>query len=215
LESRPGTAAAGAAAREGLTPGPERIAHAFASARKRAALMPYLMGGYPDLRSSLAIGEAFAEAGADLVEVGVPFSDPLADGPVIQAAGQHALEAGATLERVVEEVARPLSRRLPVALMCYANPIHARGFDAVSETLGKAGIDGLIVPDLPAEEAAELRGRQGAVLIQAPSNVTLDLVPPAVHHPSPQQPCARAHVNRRRSCAERLSVDTVTVGHNP
>jgi tryptophan synthase alpha chain len=137
--------------------GAERIARAFASRTGQAALMPYLMGGDPSTSASRKVGEAFAEAGADLVEVGVPFSDPLADGPVIQAAGQRALEAGATLESVVAEVAAPLSQRLPVVLMCYANPIFARGFARVAQGLGKAGVAGLIVPDLPVDEAGELR----------------------------------------------------------
>src|SRR5439155_10247143 len=90
--------------------GAARIAEAFSSSGKRAALMPYLMGGYPDVAASLQVGQAFVEAGADLIELGVPFSDPLADGPVIQSAGQLALEAGATFERVVSEVAAPLGK---------------------------------------------------------------------------------------------------------
>src|SRR4051794_21717531 len=77
--------------------GVERIAAAFAGSGKRAALMPYLMGGFPDVATSRAIGEAYADGGADLVELGVPFSDPLADGPVVQAAGTRALAAGTTV----------------------------------------------------------------------------------------------------------------------
>ena len=92
--------------------GIERIAAAFAGSGKRAALMPYLMGGFPDLPASLAIGEAYADGGADLVELGVPFSDPLADGPVIHAAGTQALAAGATVDGVLE-LAASLSERLP------------------------------------------------------------------------------------------------------
>jgi tryptophan synthase alpha chain len=137
--------------------GLERIADAFAASGRRAALMPYLMGGYPDLGASLRIGEAFAEAGADMIEVGVPFSDPLADGPVIQAAGQAALERGATLDAVLDQVASPLGERLPVVLMCYANVVLAHGQPAVIERLAARSIAGLIVPDLPAEEAGELR----------------------------------------------------------
>jgi tryptophan synthase alpha chain len=133
-----------------------RIADAFAGATG-AALMPYLMGGFPDMAASLRVGEAYADAGADLVELGVPFSDPLADGPAIQAAGHDALAAGATLERVLAEVARPLSERLPVVLMCYANPLLVRGLDTVPGLLTEHGVAGLIVPDLPAAEAAELR----------------------------------------------------------
>jgi tryptophan synthase alpha chain len=137
--------------------GIERIAHAFDGGDKRAALMPYLMGGYPGVAASLRLGEALVDAGADVIELGVPFSDPLADGPVIQAAGEQALRAGATFERVLDEVARPLAGRVPVVMMCYANPILARGLDAVAAALAEAGIAGLIVPDLPIDEAAELR----------------------------------------------------------
>src|ERR687894_3256410 len=106
--------------------GAARIAHAFAHSGKRAALMPYLMGGFPDLEGSRAIGEAYAEGGADLVELGVPFSDPLADGPVIHAAGTAALEAGADLHGVLE-VGRALTEAVPVVVMCYANLVLARG----------------------------------------------------------------------------------------
>ena len=95
------------------TSGLKRIAAAFADSGKRAAFMPYLMGGFPDLATSRGIGEAYAAAGADLVELGVPFSDPLADGPVIQAAGTAALAAGATVEDVVR-VGGALSASVPV-----------------------------------------------------------------------------------------------------
>jgi tryptophan synthase alpha chain len=129
--------------------GQDTIAAAFAAAPGRAALMPYLMGGFPDLGTSRAIGEAYAESGADLVELGVPFSDPLADGPVIHAAGTEALAAGATLHGVLE-LGRELAATVPVVLMCYANLVFARGAD-----LAERGISGLIVPDLPLEEVAE------------------------------------------------------------
>jgi tryptophan synthase alpha chain len=137
--------------------GTERIARAFETCGKRAALMPYLMGGYPDVAGSLRLGEAMVEAGADLVELGVPFSDPLADGPVIQAAGEQALRSGATFDKVLDEVARPLAERIALVLMCYANPILARGRDAVAARIADAGVAGLIVPDLPFDEAGELR----------------------------------------------------------
>ncbi|HMJ04580.1 MAG TPA: tryptophan synthase subunit alpha, partial [Conexibacter sp.] len=103
--------------------GIERIAAAFSTTAsgsgaggKRAALMPYLMGGFPDLATSLAIGEAYADGGADLVELGVPFSDPLADGPVIHAAGVEALRNGATVDQILE-LGMALAPRLPVVLM--------------------------------------------------------------------------------------------------
>ena len=134
--------------------GQDTIAAAFASSGKRAALMPYLMGGFPSLEGSLAIGEAYAEAGADLVELGVPFSDPLADGPVIHAAGTAALEAGANLHGVLE-VGRSLAPSVPVVLMCYANLVLARGPERFAHELAERGISGLIVPDLPLEEAVD------------------------------------------------------------
>jgi tryptophan synthase alpha chain len=138
--------------------GPERIAEAFAAARadgRRAALMPYLMGGFPDLDTSRRIGLAYAGAGAHLVELGVPFSDPLADGPVIHAAGAAALRAGVRVDDVLA-VGRELAARLPVVLMCYANPIFVRGPRRFVAGLAAAGISGLIVPDLPLEESDEL-----------------------------------------------------------
>jgi tryptophan synthase alpha chain len=140
--------------------GIERIAEAFESARangRRAALMPYLMGGFPDIEGSRRIGIAYAESGADLVEFGVPFSDPLADGPVIQAAATSALRAGATVPRVLE-VARSISRHVPVVAMCYANPMLARGLERFVDALAEAGVSGLIVPDLPLEETGDVLG---------------------------------------------------------
>jgi tryptophan synthase alpha chain len=136
--------------------GVERIAEAFASARangRRAALMPYLMGGYPDLETSRRIGIAYAESGADLIELGVPFSDPLADGPVIHAAGTAALRAGANVDAVLE-VGRAIAEHVPVIVMCYTNPILARGLERFAGALTAAGVSGLIVPDLPLEESA-------------------------------------------------------------
>lgn len=132
--------------------GSQRIAAAFGKPGRRAALMPYLMGGFPDLGRSLAIGEAYADGGADLVELGVPYSDPLADGPVIQAAGTRALRSGATLDGVLG-VCEALAPRLPVVLMVYANVVYARGAEAFTAALRDAGASGLIVPDLPLEEA--------------------------------------------------------------
>jgi tryptophan synthase alpha chain len=137
--------------------GAERIAEAFASARangRRAALMPYLMGGFPDLDTSRRIGIAYAESGADLVELGVPFSDPLADGPVIHAAGTAALQAGATLPGVLA-VGAQIARHVPVVVMCYSNLILARGLERFADSMVASGVSGLIVPDLPLEEAAE------------------------------------------------------------
>jgi tryptophan synthase alpha chain len=159
--------------------GPDQIAAAFAVPGRSAALMPYLMGGFPTLEGSLEVGRAYA-AHADLVEVGVPFSDPLADGPAIQAAGQRALAAGATLERVLDEVAAPLAEFVPVVVMCYANPIFTRGLERVADALAARGIAGLIVPDMPVAEAAELRAacdeaRVALVPLAAPTTPTEQL----------------------------------------
>ncbi|HET6869123.1 MAG TPA: tryptophan synthase subunit alpha [Solirubrobacteraceae bacterium] len=139
--------------------GIERIAEAFESARangRRAAFMPYLMGGFPDLETSRRIGIEYARGGADLVELGVPFSDPLADGPVIHAAGTAALRAGVTLPDVLE-VGRAIAEHVPVVLMCYANLILARGLERFADALSAANASGLIVPDLPLEEAPAAR----------------------------------------------------------
>ena len=137
--------------------GVDRIAAAFAGHGKRAALMPYLMGGFPDVESSLAAGEAAAAAGADMIELGIPFSDPLADGPVIHDAGTRALAAGATPARASSASASNCPTRLPVVLMVYANMVLAAGPEAFALRAAAAGAAGLIVPDLPHDEAGELR----------------------------------------------------------
>ena len=118
--------------------------------------MPYLMGGFPTLEASLRIGEAYVAAGADLIELGVPYSDPLADGPVIHAAGTRALAAGSSIAGVFE-VAHALAADVPVVLMCYANMVLAPGAEAFVERLARTGACGLIVPDLPVGEAPEVR----------------------------------------------------------
>ena len=132
--------------------GLQRIAHAFADARGRTAFMPYLMGGFPTMEDSLKIGHAYADGGADLIELGVPFSDPLADGPVIHAAGTEALRAGATVAGVLDVCAQ-LSQRVPVVVMLYTNLVLARGPQEFAAALAAVGASGLIVPDLPMEES--------------------------------------------------------------
>jgi tryptophan synthase alpha chain len=136
--------------------GSGRIAAAFAEHDKTAALMPYLMGGFPDLDASLAAGLAAADAGADLLELGVPFSDPLADGPVIHSAATAALATGATPHGVLH-VCEGLAERLPVILMVYTNVVLTAGPDAFALRAASAGAAGLIVPDLPHDEAGEVR----------------------------------------------------------
>jgi tryptophan synthase alpha chain len=133
------------------------IAAAFDAVRgdgRRAALMPYLMGGFPDVERSREIGLACADRGGDLLEVGIPYSDPLADGPVIHAAGTRALAAGATTAAVLD-VACDLAEAVPVVVMCYANLVYARGIERFVDDLASRGVSGLIVPDLPLEEAPE------------------------------------------------------------
>jgi tryptophan synthase alpha chain len=134
----------------------DRIAAAFSENGKAAALMPYLMGGFPDVETSRAVGIACADAGADLLELGVPYSDPLADGPVIHSAATAALRAGATVDDVLG-VCESLAARVPVVLMVYANVVLARGLEAFAERAAGAGAAGLIVPDLPHDEAGEAR----------------------------------------------------------
>jgi tryptophan synthase alpha chain len=136
--------------------GPQRIAEAFANTRGRAALMPYLMGGFPTVAESVRIGQAYVDGGADLIELGVPFSDPLADGPVIHAAGTEALRAGTTVADVFD-VCRVLGPQVPVVMMLYANLVLSRGVPEFVDDLVEAGAAGLIVPDLPHEEAATVR----------------------------------------------------------
>jgi len=139
--------------------GLDRITHAFVTARGegRAALMPYFTAGYPDLAASEAVLCAIADAGADLIELGIPFSDPLADGPTIQHSAQVALEHGVTLARCLELLARLRARGVaqPILLMGYVNPFLAYGIERVTADAAAAGADGFIVPDLPPEEAAE------------------------------------------------------------
>jgi tryptophan synthase alpha chain len=136
--------------------GVDAIAAAFRGEGRRAALMPYMMGGFPDMDTSRRIAEAYADGGADLVELGVPYSDPLADGPVIQAAGTAALRAGATTHEVLA-LGRALAERVPVVAMVYANLVFARGIDRFADDLVTHGISGLIVPDLPLEESDAVR----------------------------------------------------------
>ena len=138
--------------------GSARIARAFQLAKDdgRAALMPYMMAGYPDRDPSFAVAAAYADSGADLIELGVPFSDPLADGPVIHAAATKALAAGATLATALE-VCESVADRVPVVLMAYSNMVLACGAAEFARRAADAGAAGVIVPDLPLDEADEIR----------------------------------------------------------
>lgn len=162
-----------------------RIAGAFERVRsggadgsplRRAALMPYVMGGFPTLEESARIGEACVAAGADLIELGMPYSDPLADGPVIHEAGSRALAAGASVGGVLE-VARALAPSVPVVLMCYANMVFAPGLERFLDRLARSGAVGLIVPDLPFGEAPEVLAaceERGLALVPLVAPTTTD-----------------------------------------
>jgi tryptophan synthase alpha chain len=128
------------------------------AAEGRAGLVTYTMAGDPDYETSLAIAQALPKAGADLIELGMPFTDPMADGPAIQAAGLRALKSGQTLKKTIELVRtfRKADDATPLVLMGYYNPIYVYGVDKFLKDAKAAGVDGLIVVDLPPEEDAEL-----------------------------------------------------------
>ena len=157
-----------------------RIEKRFAelSSKKEGALIAYVMGGDPSPRLTPDVVRWLVEGGADIVEVGIPFSDPIADGPSIQAAGVRALRAGATPASVLESV-RAVRRDsdVPLAAMTYYNIIYSRGVPDFLDAAAAAGLDGLIVPDLPVEEASQLaeaaRGR-GMDLVQLAAPTTSD-----------------------------------------
>jgi tryptophan synthase alpha chain len=137
-----------------------RIDHRFAElkAQGRAALVTFLTAGDPDPTTSLAILAALPKAGADVVELGMPFTDPMADGPAIQMSSQRALKAGQTLHKTLEMVRafRKADDATPIVLMGYYNPIYIYGVDRFLKDAKSAGVDGLIVVDLPPEEDEEL-----------------------------------------------------------
>ncbi|WP_337267739.1 tryptophan synthase subunit alpha [Oryzifoliimicrobium ureilyticus] len=137
-----------------------RMNERFAALRaeNRPALVTYFMGGDPDYETSLAIMKALPEAGSDVIELGMPFSDPMADGPAIQAAGQRALRKGQTLEKTLELAAafRESDQKTPIVMMGYYNPIYVYGVERFLDDALKSGIDGLIVVDLPPEMDDEL-----------------------------------------------------------
>lgn len=143
-----------------------RIASRFAelSRTNRAAFIPFVTAGDPDEETCFAILEKLPGAGADLIELGVPFSDPMADGPAIQASSLRALNAGARVSKVLAMVRRfrERDRDTPIILMGYFNPMHGYGVDAFAHDAAKAGVDGLITVDLPPEEDAVLRAPANA-----------------------------------------------------
>jgi tryptophan synthase alpha chain len=137
-----------------------RIAARFAElkAQGRAAFVPFITAGDPDFEISRAILEALPGAGADVIELGMPFSDPMADGPAVQASSLRALNAGATIARTMDLVRgfRQRDDKTPIVLMGYYNPVHARGADVFVREAAAAGVDGFIIVDLPPEEDAVL-----------------------------------------------------------
>lgn len=137
-----------------------RIDRKFAALRAegRKAFVAYVMAGDPDLDTSRDLVRGLPGAGVDIIELGLPFTDPMADGPTIQLAGQRALEGGMTLDKTLE-IARDLRRTdddTPIVMMGYYNPIYSRGVDTFLRQAREAGIDGLIIVDLPPEEDSEL-----------------------------------------------------------
>ena len=137
-----------------------RIEKTFAELRKRGekALVAYITAGYPDLETTRQLVPALEKAGVDILEVGVPFSDPTADGPVIQAASQAALKKGVTLNRILDLVGDLRGAvGIPIVLFSYYNPIFSMGNESFARRASAAGVDGVLVVDLPAEEAGELR----------------------------------------------------------
>jgi tryptophan synthase alpha chain len=136
-----------------------RIEQTFLRLKKqgRKAFIPYVMAGDPNLKKTEEVVSLFEECGADIVELGVPFTDPLADGPVIQAASERALKEGVTLKKVlalVRKMRRAVS--LPIVLMTYFNPVFKLGVEAFVAEATEAGVDGVIIPDLPPDEADEV-----------------------------------------------------------
>lgn len=137
-----------------------RIESTFARLKTEGhkAFVAYIMAGDPDVDTSLAVMKGMPAAGVDVIELGLPFTDPMADGPTIQLAGQRALEGGMTLDKTLQMVRdfRKDDADTPIVLMGYYNPIYSRGVDTFLQQANEAGIDGLIIVDLPPEEDDEL-----------------------------------------------------------
>jgi tryptophan synthase alpha chain len=144
----------------------DRISATFAACREqgRAAFVGYLMAGDPDIETSFNNIKALAEAGADIIELGAPFTDPMADGPAIQKAALRSLAAGTTVKDTltIAKRFRAENATTPLIVMGYANPIHRMGFAAFAQAAAEAGVDGVITVDLPPEEDAPLRNALAA-----------------------------------------------------
>src|ERR1700742_3858841 len=143
-----------------------RLAARFAALKKegRAAFVPFITAGDPDMETSFAILQQLPSCGADVIELGMPFTDPMADGPAVQASSVRALKAGATMAKVLKMVEkfRKADKTTPIVLMGYYNPIHAYGTARFARDVAAAGVDGLITVDLPPEEDEVLRAPAGA-----------------------------------------------------
>jgi len=139
----------------------QRISDTFAArkAKGQAAFVAYIMGGDPDRDTSQKLLNALPNHGVDIIELGIPFTDPMADGPTIEEAGIRSRKAGTTLTSVLEmaEAFRKINDKTPIIVMGYANPLHAMGFEVFAERAKDAGVDGAIIVDLPPEEDSELR----------------------------------------------------------
>jgi len=137
----------------------DRVANAFAAGREagRPLVVPFITAGYPTATATVPIVTALAAAGADMIEIGMPFSDPLADGPTIQHSSEIALRNGMTVRKTLESVRqiRASGTDAPLILMGYCNPLYAYGVDAFLEAAAQAGVDGLIIADMPPDEADE------------------------------------------------------------
>lgn len=147
-----------------MSKGSERLREAFSG--DGVALMPYLTAGYPTLEGAREVGESYIAAGADIIEIGVPFSDPLADGPTVQDTTTRALENGANLEYCLE-LASGLAEHVPVVFLIYYNVIFACGTEQFLDLAEEAGVSGLVIPDLPIDELGEfgeLAAQKGVAL---------------------------------------------------
>ncbi|MFQ3584861.1 MAG: tryptophan synthase subunit alpha [Cyanobacteriota bacterium] len=179
---------------------PSPITARFQDLRNRgeAALIPYITAGDPDLSTTFAALQVLDQNGADLIELGVPYSDPLADGPVIQAAATRALNRGVTLRAILQGLSQ-LALQAPLILFTYYNPIHQIGIPKFMQQLRTAGCAGLVVPDLPLEEAEPLR--------QAAEAEQIDLILLV----APTSPAERMHQIARRSSGFIYLVSTTGV----
>jgi len=146
-----------------------KITNCFSDLKKKnqPALILYYTAGYPDLEKSMQNIQILADNGADIIEIGIPFSDPVADGPVIQAASQKALENGATLQKILKRLSC-LKTKAPLVIMSYLNPLEAFGKNKFPLAAAKAGISGIIIPDLPVEAASDWK--------ESLNNAGLDLI---------------------------------------